>query len=106
MTPKEQLIELVRRQSLQGEAIRLILAQQQANFGRLQVAIASRPLTKIAEALHSEDEEKMQLIATNTKEMMDAVDRLVSLMDKHNQGSSAVLDEIETICRDLKEKLA
>lgn len=105
MTPMEQLLSLVPRFQAQGERIQLLVAQSQAALGRLSVAFATRPQSKMAEILRGDDTVKQQMVVEHTKELVEAVDRLADLLDRHNKGVSIVLDEIETICRTAKETM-
>jgi hypothetical protein len=101
----EQLLSLVPRFRAQGERIQLLVAQSQAAVGRLSVAFATRPDSKIREILAGNDTVKQQMLVEHTKELVDAIDRLADLLDRHNKGVSIVLDEIETICRTAKETM-
>lgn len=105
MTPQDKLISLIPRFHAQGERLNLLLAQSQAAFGRLSVALASRPQRLMAAAMQGDDLEKQQIVADHTSDLVDAVDRLADLLDRHNRGVSIVLDEIETICREAREKM-
>lgn len=105
MTPMEQLLSLVPLFQAQGERIQLLIAQSQAALGRLSVAFATRPQSKMAEILRGDDTVKQQIVVEHTKELVEAVDRLADILDRHNKSTSIVLDEIETICRVARENM-